>query len=93
MAKCTCCCKDTDKPLDDEGVCTDCDDSFMSLLRDGYAFDYDINDFIAGWHDDIGVEPGQSLADFLGMTNEEYGSWVEQKKTPSQILADRKSQQ
>lgn len=90
MARCTCCCNDTDKPLDDEGVCPDCDDRFMTLLRDGLAFDYDITDFVADWHAGIGVEPGQSLSGFLGMTSEEYASWVEQKKTPSQILADRK---
>ena len=49
--------------------------SFIDAVLAGDAVPADIDDFIDAWHaslEDIG------LAEFLGMTDEEYALWVEQ---------------
>lgn len=61
--------------------------SFMQRLERGEQ-SLDIDDFIDEWHD--GPYDSQ-LHEFLGMTHEEYVSWVTGKRTPKQILEDRKN--
>ena|ERR1700722_8162174 len=93
--RCTCCCGDTELPLDDKGVCPECHgDSFMALLGAGEVNENEIGEFVSEWHRiyegmNTNDEAFDSLPYFLGMTVDEYNSWVEQKKTPVQILADR----
>ncbi len=48
---------------------------FMNLLIGGNAFLDDVDDHIGAWQADTHE---QSLAQFLGMTDEEYGLWVEE---------------
>ncbi len=52
--------------------------TFVEAVLAGDAMLGDIDDFIDAWHaspEDVG------LAEFLGMTEEEYARWVEQPET------------
>lgn len=58
--------------------------SFVDAVLAGDAMPDDIDDFIDAWHassEDIG------LAEFLGMTEEEYAVWVEKPDGLSFVLA------
>ncbi len=47
---------------------------FMNRLVDGRAFLDDVDDYVDTWRT---TDTVQSLAEFLGMSKEEYGLWVE----------------
>lgn len=60
--------------------------SFIEAVLAGDASPGDIDDFVDAWHaspEDIG------LAEFLGMTDEEYALWVEQPDVLSVLLHSR----
>lgn len=48
--------------------------SFVALFLRGELTADDIDDFIDAWHDN---DTFMSLAEFLGMTDEQYKRWVE----------------
>jgi hypothetical protein len=48
--------------------------SFVGLFLRGELAADDIDDFIDAWHDN---DTFMSLAEFLGMTDEQYKRWVE----------------
>ncbi len=52
---------------------------FILLLGMGEVCADDIDDFIDRWHEGFHEDKDQTLHDFLGMTWEEYGGWVEQR--------------
>ena len=52
--------------------------AFLDLVASGEA---KIDDFVDRWHD---VETKESLASFLGMTDEEYATWLAE---PDQLAA------
>lgn len=60
--------------------------NFIDMCRTGDAQPEDIDDFIDAWHDNPGAVP---LYIFLGMTREEYSSWVENVASLPEILNAR----
>lgn len=66
--------------------------TFMDLAMVGYFScpDEAIHDHIDNWHADPLCK--ETLHDYLGMTREEYSSWVECKKTVKDIVEDRKNE-
>lgn len=60
--------------------------NFIDMYRMGDAQAEDIDDFIDEWHDHPGSVP---LYTFLGMTREEYASWVEDAASLPDILKAR----
>jgi hypothetical protein len=61
---------------------------FMDQVLEGNVLDTEIDEFVEAWHRGEGA--GQSLAAFLGMTDEEYAMWVEQPGALRSILFCRK---
>ncbi len=61
--------------------------SFIEAVLAGDAAPADIDDFIDAWHASDEVI---GLAEFLGMTDEEYALWVEQPDVLSSVLHSRK---
>jgi hypothetical protein len=61
---------------------------FFTLYQQGQADADDIDDFIDDWHDstDTGT---RSLAEFLGMTDDEYQVWVMASATLPLLLCAR----
>ena len=61
---------------------------FLELCRDGKVSGQQIEDFIEAWHnlDDTEECP---LAEFLGMTEDEYTVWMASRKTLPAIIAAR----
>ena len=57
--------------------------TFLELVLAGEVQREDIEDFIDHWHEG---EPACSLAEFLGMSDAEYGLWVEQPTTLELII-------
>jgi hypothetical protein len=57
--------------------------NFIDMCRTGEAQPEDIDDFIDEWHDNPGSIP---LYTFLGMTKEEYSTWVEDATSLFEIL-------
>ena len=60
---------------------------FVELVLAGEAFDIEIDDFVASWHQS---DSKLSLAEFLGFTDEEYAAWVAQPKSLESIIASHK---
>lgn len=59
---------------------------FITLCLQGRVFSVEIDDWIDAWHKgDYECE----LYEFLGMSKEEYGDWVECSKTIEQIIEIR----
>jgi hypothetical protein len=69
--------------------------TYMDLLLRGEVLMPDIDDFIDRWHDapDDSAISTTSLAEFLGMTSEEYQLWVEHPPALRYIAAARKAEQ
>ena len=63
--------------------------SFVEAVVAGEAQADEIDDWVHRWHTDPAVV-GMRLAVFLGMTEEEYGHWVEDPKTIHDVIARRK---
>jgi hypothetical protein len=61
--------------------------SFLSLALAGEAMTDEIDDYIDQWHED---SLGLSLHDYLGMTTEEYGLWLDSPDFLPLIIASRK---
>jgi hypothetical protein len=61
--------------------------SFLSLALTGEALANQIDDYIDQWHDD---PRGLPLHDYLGMTGEEYGLWLDSPDFLPLIIAGRK---
>jgi hypothetical protein len=61
--------------------------NFINLALEGEVLETEIDDFVELWHNS---ETGQSLAEFLGFTDEEYALWVEQPESLRSILFCRK---
>jgi hypothetical protein len=61
---------------------------FLDLYRDGQVSARQIEDFIEAWHnlDDTEQCP---LAEFLGMTEDEYTLWMASRKALPTIIAAR----
>lgn len=56
---------------------------FIEQVLEGDLLHTEIDDFVEQWHEQ---ETGQSLAEFLGFTNDEYALWVEQPEAIRSIL-------
>ena len=57
--------------------------TFVDLVLTGKAHQDDIEDFVDQWHDG---DASCSLAEFLGMSDDEYALWVEKPSALSLIL-------
>ena len=57
--------------------------TFLDLVLTGKAHQDDIDDFVDQWHDGY---TSCSLAEFLGMSDDEYALWVEKPSSLSLIL-------
>jgi hypothetical protein len=60
---------------------------FIEQVLEGEALETEIEDFVERWHES---KSNESLADFLGFTEEEYALWVEQPEALRSILFCRK---
>ena len=61
---------------------------FVDLCLRGDVSADRIDDFVDLWHDGDSEVP---LAEFLGLSDEEYALWVERPKSLSTILSTRKA--
>ena len=61
-------------------------DTLIDRLLHGEAFLDDIDDYVDEWHESTTDE---SLADYLGLTHNEYALWVEQPDALRLIVAAR----
>ena len=60
--------------------------NFVGLCLSGEALAEEIDGYVEAWH---AGGSGLPLYTFLGMTREEYGSWVEEPSFLNEILAAR----
>jgi hypothetical protein len=60
--------------------------NFVDLCLSGEALSEEIDDYVEAWHEG---GSGLPLHAFLGMTREEYGSWVEEPSILNVILEAR----
>lgn len=69
--------------------------TFMNLLLSGDVLMQDIDDFIDAWHDasDDSAISSASLAEYLGMTEDEYQLWVEHPGSLRFIAASHRTGQ
>jgi len=65
-----------------------CKTTFIEKCVNQMAHPEEIDDYIDSWHDGH-VETG--LHEFLGLTENEYASWIEHKKTIAEIIESRMS--
>ena len=61
---------------------------FLDLYRDGTVSAQQIEDFIEAWHNSDNAERCP-LAEFLGMTEDEYTVWMASRKALPAIIAAR----
>jgi len=61
---------------------------FLELYRDGKVSAQDIEDFIEAWHNSDDIEQCP-LAEFLGMTEDEFTVWMASRKALPAIVAAR----
>lgn len=61
--------------------------SFIELCVGGEVSPSDIDRFVREWHES---DSDESLAEYLGMTIEEYALWVETPNALQNIIAARK---
>ena len=61
---------------------------FLELYRDGKVSAQEIEDFIEAWHNSEDTEQCP-LAEFLGMTEDEYTVWMASRKALPAIVAAR----
>ena len=69
--------------------------TFMDLLLSGEVLAGDIDDFVDAWHEapDGSTIASLSLAEYLGMTDDEYQLWVEHPDSLRFIAAAHKTSQ
>jgi hypothetical protein len=65
------------------------DSTFMGQLSRGEVAENSIDNFIEDWHVNSPARGHVGLDAFLGMTREEYASFLELRKTPLEILEAR----
>lgn len=65
------------------------DMNFIEKVLAGDVLDTEIDDFVEQWHQ---TKTDQSLAEFLGFTDEEYALWVEQPESLRSTLFCRKNE-
>jgi hypothetical protein len=63
--------------------------SFIQLCIEGKAKPESIEDWVDEWHD-LDVNIPMPLHEYLGMTWEEYGQWVQNPSTLSAIIEAHK---
>lgn len=61
---------------------------FIDLCLAGKVQPDDIDDFVAAWHDGAS---SKDIWDFLGMSRDEYGRWMQNPTTLTDILDERRS--
>jgi hypothetical protein len=66
--------------------------TFFSLYADGRISADQIDDFVEAWHQS-GDDETRSLAEYLGMTDDEYAVWVMSHAALPTILASRRLEQ
>lgn len=62
--------------------------TFVSACLAGSASGADIDDWVDAWHDS---ESERTLAQFLGLTDEEYSRWVADPRTLNGVLATHRA--
>lgn len=69
--------------------------TYMDLLLSGERLVGDIDDFVDAWHEapDGSAAASLGLAEYLGMTEDEYQLWVEQPDSLGFIAAAHKTKQ
>jgi len=60
---------------------------FIEQVLEGEVLETEIDDFVEQWHESDSQE---TLAEYLGFTDEEYALWVEQPESLRSILFCRK---
>lgn len=60
--------------------------TFLEMVLSGDAQPKDIDDFVDRWHEGSGPE---TLAEALGMSDDEYALWVEKSDTLGLIIEAR----
>lgn len=63
--------------------------TFLDRCLNGDAVPDEIDDYVDRWHEGGGF--GVSLADYIGLTFEEYARWVEQPDALDAIVFARKN--
>ena len=63
--------------------------TFIDMCVAGSASPSQIDDWIDRWHE--GGEPG-TLAEFLGLSSEEYACWVARPESLAEILSAHRTQ-
>lgn len=66
--------------------------TFFSLYAAGRISEDQIDSFVEAWHES-GDEETRSLAEYLGMTDDEYAVWVMSHAALPTILASRRLEQ
>jgi hypothetical protein len=76
-------------------VANDHPPTYMDLLLRGEVLMQDIDDFVDAWHDEPegSATSSMSLAEYLGMTDDEYQLWVEHPSSLRFIAAAHKAEQ
>ena len=64
-------------------------ETFLTLLEQGRVTADQIDDFVEAWHES-GDEETRSLAEFLGMTDEEYGVSLMARRSLPVIMQARR---
>lgn len=64
------------------------DQKFIDAVMAGDALIDDIDDYVAYWHENSN---GMSVFDFLGLSEAEYGAWVEEEDALRFIVAARRN--
>lgn len=60
--------------------------SFVACWIAGEVLEEDIHDFIDRWHSYEHTDDSRKLHEFLGLSFEDYGLWVEQPNKLGEIL-------
>lgn len=83
------------KQTDEVAVANEHPPMYMDLLLRGEVLMQDIDDFIDAWHEahDGSAASSVSLAEYLGMTEDEYQLWVEHPGALRFIAAAHRARQ
>ena len=63
--------------------------TFLDLYMDGHATPEDADDAVTAWHNS-GDDEQRPLAEYLGMTDEDYDVWTMDRRTLPLIAAARR---
>ncbi len=64
--------------------------SFIERCLRGECEPHHIDDYVDMWHDQYYEADFVSLSEFLGMTEEEYSTWLKKPNYVEEILKNRK---